>query len=487
MPAIGATIGGSPPASVGDSLRRDGGTAPVSLHSRVALGAGPGPTRRTRLGTPLTTSRRRSLLIRLLAAALVVGAPWLAPSPPASAGPGQPGPGTQGGGQLEPPDAASDPTLRSSDAAEISTTLDDLGEEVDARVADVLAAREAEAAAADELAEADAAVAETEELIDGLTTASDRVVVDSFMNPPAEDAIDTLTADSLAAATVKQAILRNEADANAAVLDQLQAAQAELETLKEEQEEAATAADERASEAAQALEDLVAQQSAETLFVLTVQDRMEQNLAEADALEGLDPDAAAAMRARESELAAKIEEIVSAREQQAAEERLEQALAEAAERAAEQAEQATSSSGGVSIGAASGSLATVSCPGGGSITVDSSLSGNLQAMLDAAAADGLYLCGGGYRDPSAQIELRRQNCGTSDYAIYEAPSSSCSPPTARPGTSNHEQGLAIDFTCDGGGTISSSSPCFAWLVDNAASYGLYNLPSEPWHWSNDGT
>ncbi|HEX5945033.1 MAG TPA: M15 family metallopeptidase, partial [Acidimicrobiales bacterium] len=169
---------------------------------------------------------------------------------------------------------------------------------------------------------------------------------------------------------------------------------------------------------------------------------------------------------------------------------LRQAMAEAAAQAA--AERAArpsggSSGGGATIGPASGNLSTVSCPGGGSITVDSSLAGNLQSMLNAAAADGNNLCGGGYRDPAAQIALRRSNCGTSYYAIYEAPSSACSPPTARPGTSNHEQGLAIDFTCNGGGALGSSSSCFTWLKAHAASYGLYNLPSEPWHWSNDGT
>ena len=119
--------------------------------------------------------------------------------------------------------------------------------------------------------------------------------------------------------------------------------------------------------------------------------------------------------------------------------------------------------------------------------MDSSLAGNLRSMLDAAAADGNNLCGGGYRDPSEQVALRKANCGTSDYAIYQMPSGSCSPPTAIPGTSQHELGLAIDFTCNGGGSLSSSSPCFTWLKSNAAGYGLYNLPSEPWHWSNDGT
>ena len=51
----------------------------------------------------------------------------------------------------------------------------------------------------------------------------------------------------------------------------------------------------------------------------------------------------------------------------------------------------------------------------------------------------------------------------------------------------HERGLAIDFTCNGGGVIGSrSSPCFQWLAGNASSYGFYNLPSEPWHWSTNG-
>ena len=54
--------------------------------------------------------------------------------------------------------------------------------------------------------------------------------------------------------------------------------------------------------------------------------------------------------------------------------------------------------------------------------------------------------------------------------------SSCSPPTARPGQSMHERGLAIDFTCGGGGAIGRSSPCFSWLASNAGSYGFINLP-----------
>ena len=120
------------------------------------------------------------------------------------------------------------------------------------------------------------------------------------------------------------------------------------------------------------------------------------------------------------------------------------------------------------------------------ITVDASIAGQLDAMLAAAEADGLTLTGSGYRSHARQIELRRAHCGPSHYAIYEMPSSQCSPPTARPGASMHEQGLAIDFSCNGTLIAGHDDPCYKWLDENAATYGLFNLPSESWHWSSSG-
>jgi hypothetical protein len=114
------------------------------------------------------------------------------------------------------------------------------------------------------------------------------------------------------------------------------------------------------------------------------------------------------------------------------------------------------------------------------------ISASVERLLGDAAEAGITMCGYGYRDPSDQIAVRRANCGSSTYAIYQAPASYCSPPTARPGTSMHEQGLAIDFTSGGGSTIGSGSAAYDWLRDHASNYGLYNLPGEPWHWSVDG-
>jgi LAS superfamily LD-carboxypeptidase LdcB len=128
---------------------------------------------------------------------------------------------------------------------------------------------------------------------------------------------------------------------------------------------------------------------------------------------------------------------------------------------------------------ATGTLATVR-----GIQVDASLARSLDAMLAAAEADGVSLGGSGWRDQNEQIQRRRENCGSSDYAIWEMPAEQCSPVTARPGRSLHERGLAIDFTTNRY-VISRSSAGFKWLAANAANYGFYNLPSEPWHWSID--
>jgi len=117
------------------------------------------------------------------------------------------------------------------------------------------------------------------------------------------------------------------------------------------------------------------------------------------------------------------------------------------------------------------------------IVVHTSIAGPLDAMLAAAEAEGLTLTGSGYRSHEQQIQLRRAHCGTSDYAIYRMPSSQCSPPTARPGTSLHEQGLAIDFA----NCSSHTTRCWQWLDANAARFGFFNLPSEAWHWSIDGS
>ena len=119
------------------------------------------------------------------------------------------------------------------------------------------------------------------------------------------------------------------------------------------------------------------------------------------------------------------------------------------------------------------------------IQVHESIADKLLALLKAASRDGIRLGGGGYRSSQSQINLRRAHCGTSNWAIYSKPSYQCRPPTARPGASMHERGLAVDFTQNGRALWSNTSG-YRWLKRNASKYGFRNLPSEPWHWSVNG-
>ena len=406
---------------------------------------------------------------------------------PTQAAPSQEEPPQRVGAPLSG-EVAVDVDVFKADDVDVVDALNDLRGNLSTQLRRLEGARSELAAAQADKQEADQAVAETRKRIDDLVAVSDGVVVDAFVNPPADTALDAMTADSMTDASLKASIVGMQHDADAAVLADLHQAHQALDARRATHDEAARKAATKADEAAAALEDLEAAQSQEAAFVLEVQARLDQNLAEADALASIDPALAAQLRAQESQIAGKLESLRATEEQRRALEALQKAQAEsAARRAAEQraAEQAAAAQSG-SLGPATGSLATVACPGGGSITVDSSLASSLAELLDAASAAGLDMCGGGYRDPAEQIALRRAHCGSSSYAIYQAPSSSCSPPTARPGTSMHERGLAIDFTC-GGSTIGGGSACFNWLQSHAASYGLHNLPSEPWHWSTTGS
>ncbi|BCY10591.1 D-alanyl-D-alanine carboxypeptidase family protein [Actinoplanes sp. L3-i22] len=116
------------------------------------------------------------------------------------------------------------------------------------------------------------------------------------------------------------------------------------------------------------------------------------------------------------------------------------------------------------------------------VTVHKNIAFAFKRMVDDAKADGVQLSGGGFRTTQRQAELRVIN-GCPD--VWTAPSSSCRVPTAIPGRSLHELGLAIDIS-SGGKTISSSTPAFKWLKLHADEYGFVNLPAEAWHWSISG-
>ncbi len=126
------------------------------------------------------------------------------------------------------------------------------------------------------------------------------------------------------------------------------------------------------------------------------------------------------------------------------------------------------------------------CDAGRGVVVDVTIAGQVAAMMAAADSAGLHLSGGGFRSYAQQVELRRQHCGGSSYDISQRPPGECSPPTAPPGTSMHQWGLAVDWSNARSLIANHSNPAWQWLSSNAGRFGFANLPSEPWHWSTSG-
>jgi hypothetical protein len=268
---------------------------------------------------------------------------------------------------------------------------------------------------------------------------------------------------------------------DAATGERLLAARARVAAEAEKRSAAATEARAQARRARAARSEAEAAAARKAEFLGEAQRRLAEELDEATTAG--DAERQAELKARRNEVVALVEAPKRAAARKAKADAEAKAHGEAAARAGVEAAALTPGP----IGPPTGAYPAVGCPGGGSITIDGSLAHNLGAMLLAAWRDGVDLCGGGYRDGDQQVRLRIQNCGSSDYAIYRMPPGRCSSPTAIPGTSMHERGLAIDFRCAGHSMSGSSSPCFAWMAAHAATFGLFNLPSEPWHWSVDGT
>ena len=124
------------------------------------------------------------------------------------------------------------------------------------------------------------------------------------------------------------------------------------------------------------------------------------------------------------------------------------------------------------------------------IQIHVSMADQLQRMMNHAASEGINFQGWGWRSNQRQRELRVENgCvpHINHPGMMTVRPSDCGTPTAIPGRSRHERGTAIDFHVGGSSIKSRSHPHFLWLAENAATYGFFNLPSEPWHWSSDGS
>ncbi len=234
-------------------------------------------------------------------------------------------------------------------------------------------------------------------------------------------------------------------------VDRLRQLSSEAELVEQDRQRAVEAAVRGRTDAINRRADLADAEAAQIEIVIAAEARLERRLAEAQALDELDAAKAAEIQKQEEAIARRIRE-----------EAARKAAAEAARRAAAQPAPADAAD-----------MVTIE-----GFTVHGDIADAVGQMIRAARSDGVTLTGYGWRSSQRTAELRVIN-GCPD--VYNASPSSCRIPTARPGQSMHERGLAIDFqSCWRG------SDCFTWLSNNAAAYGFKNLPSESWHWSTNG-
>lgn len=357
-----------------------------------------------------------------------------------------------------------------ADKAEIDKALADLNDQLRAEE-EALASAEREVADAEEAgrraqAGIDEAQAELADLEDQLR----QQMVETYTDPNGGSMASVLDAETATDIVMRRAILEGQNAQDEDLTDQVRAARAELQA----QRRAAAAARARAEEKRAEVQDRIARvetaRDQQQTFVDSVQERINAELAQAIELGNRDRALSKQIAEEQAQLQAQLAFIDYLQNRPPP-----SSGPTYGDGGVETGPIATPGGGGVTPGG-TGTGGIPLCDASG-ITVHCSIAENVRAMIAHAARDGVTLTGSGYRDPAEQIRLREQHCGSSYYAIYQMPSSQCSPPTARPGSSQHEVGLAIDF----------SNYDFGWLKRNAATYGFYNLPSESWHWSTTGS
>ncbi|MGI8685313.1 MAG: D-alanyl-D-alanine carboxypeptidase family protein, partial [Acidimicrobiales bacterium] len=341
--------------------------------------------------------------------------------------------------------------LKASDA-ELEQALDNLDANVRAQETQAAGARQAAAAAQEAAATARQVQERTAARLEQLRGSMRNVAVDAYVRGPSQETMLPFEAGTLSELATRQYLVDVALGRSTDLADELRATGEDLETQRAAADEAAARAAARRKEVDGRLGEVKQALDTKQQVADSVEERLERALAEADSLAALDKQLAAEIAQRQAALAARIASTA---------------------RPGRATRAAAPQGGSVSVTTVRG------------ITVATSIAGQLEDLFSAAEADGFALGGSGYRNSDGQVAVRRSNCGSSNYDIYERPASSCRPPTARPGQSMHERGLAVDFTWNGA-LISSRNAAFQWLSRNAGRYGLANLPREPWHWSTNG-
>jgi hypothetical protein len=353
--------------------------------------------------------------------------------------------------QAQAAELASEVDAATADVVDLEVALAAAQANVDAQQAAVEAANRAVIDADEAQAAALAAIIDLEVQEEQARIDLQNAVIDSYVSFQGFDDLEALSDDPWEASRA-ETLAEIGTGTSLEGLDNLRSIGAELEFQRLLAEQAAVEAESNREEMRFRLAKLETALAIEDQLLLEAIERQERRLGEAVALEALEAELSEQIRVEEQRIADAI------------------------------ANRIPPGGGSVTVPPDSDiELVTV-----GGITVNVLVEDQVRGILAAMSARGFNLGGGGYRSIESQIRLRRANCGTSDYAIWEMPASRCRPPTARPGLSQHEVGLAIDFTLNGRVLRTRNSDVFRALAEVAPQFGFYNLPSEPWHWSTTG-
>ncbi len=355
--------------------------------------------------------------------------------------------------QAEEAAAAASADIAAADAADVQAALDAMQQDVDAQEASVEAARRGLEQAREANSKAQARIARLRAQSRAASIRMQDQAVEAYVNFQGPSSGLAMLGEDPWKQARETALVEFATDSNLDALDELRGIQAELEVQNQAAEDAQSEAQQKADELEFHLASLADARDRQAAILDKANERLDEKLAELAALRDVDAQLANDIRNEEQRIA----DAIAARNSPA-------------------------SGSYVIPDDLKVDLTTVR-----GIRVNVIIADQLEGLLAAMAAEGYTLGGGGYRSPQRQISLRRQHCGTSDYAIWRMPASRCRPPTAPPGKSAHEKGLAIDFTYNGRALRSRRSDVYKTLARLAPKFGFKNLPSEPWHWSVNGT
>lgn len=340
-------------------------------------------------------------------------------------------------------EAAMKVDLLQLDAAQVQARLAKVEEWVNAQQAVVTAAQQELVEATLEATKAQQRERAKAEELDALEALMTEIAVAAYMRPPQMAALNVILTHDLHSAEKADVMLRAKAQRDEDVAEQLAAAEAQLRKLRVKADEEADRAMAATEAASSALADLQAAKLEQVALAERIKLDLATTAAEIEALGGVEFVAVLEAQKQTEALLARI-----------------------------------------------GRDAAVPVVDVRGIKVHADIAPAIDALLAHAERDGIILRGWGHRSTAQQVQLRREHCGgegvSDEEAVFGKPAGACSPPTAKPGSSMHELGLAVDFTHDGASISSHASPAFQWLAQHAGDYGLRNLPSEPWHWSVNG-